>query len=407
MAALAAVIAGCGGGPTGEDAAIAIDAAPDAAALDAPQLDAGLGTCGDDRVEETESCDDGNLDPGDGCGPTCARGPRTCDDALDLATVATSIGPRAWRYTFASRTDAFHSPFRGEGCGEESYAAVLLRTTADVDGALIVEPHAFGSSNSLIAVLGACDDPLQTLACGAQGSTSARVRAGAPIFIGIHPGDPPYDFDIRFEPFAAAGSACNFFTQAICGPPLVCAEPLVCADACGDGAVDIGEECDDGARGAGDGCAPDCTLETQVLDGLSCAPAPTPLVFSPGRDGTVVALAEGDTSASTARDPSCLDPGEASPTIYVSLDVPAGASASISALGEDGFAPYLRLVTAACGVPFSCRLGRDPGPFDVIDDIIGPGLRTVAISGARGPGDRGRLRVRASICADGRLHCPL
>lgn len=409
LAALTALVAGCGPGASAEDASVALDAALDALVRDdAAELDAGRDTCGNDRVEETETCDDGNRDPGDGCDPTCSRTPRTCDDALELATVATSIGPRAWRYTFASAADAFHTPFRGERCGYEPYAAVLLRTTPDADGAVIVEPHADGFSNSLIAVLGACDDALQTLACGSQGRTSARVRAGEPIFIGIHPGDPPYDFDLRFEPFAAAGDACDFFTRAICGPPLACSDaPLECADVCGDGAVDIGEECDDGAREAGDGCGPDCTLETQALDGLSCGTAPTPLVLSPGRDGTLVALAEGDSSASTVRDPSCLDPGEESPTIYASLDVPAGASAAISVVGEDGFTPFLRLVTAPCGAPFSCRIGPPPPGFDIIDDIFGSGLRTVAISGARGPGDRGRLRVRASVCTDGRLHCPL
>ncbi len=37
------------------------------------------------------------------------------------------------------------------------------------------------------------------------------------------------------------------------------------AGACGDGALDEGEACDDGNTVAGDGCAPDCTLETGAL----------------------------------------------------------------------------------------------------------------------------------------------
>lgn len=152
-------------------------------------------------------------------------------------------------------------------------------------------------------------------------------------------------------------------------------------------AVDIGQECDHGARDDGDGCGPDGTVETQVLDGLSCTTAPTPLVFSPGRGDTLVALAEVDTSASTVRDPSCLDPGDESPTVYVSLDVPAGASASISAMGDDGFTPFLCRVTAR-GAPFSCRIGAPPASGDVIDDIVRPphggdlGRAPPAIAGA-------------------------
>lgn len=37
--------------------------------------------------------------------------------------------------------------------------------------------------------------------------------------------------------------------------------PCICAGACGDGAVDPGEECDDGNNENGDGCSADCVIE--------------------------------------------------------------------------------------------------------------------------------------------------
>ena len=38
-------------------------------------------------------------------------------------------------------------------------------------------------------------------------------------------------------------------------------QPLPPPPPCGNGAIDVGEECDDGGTGAGDGCSPTCTIE--------------------------------------------------------------------------------------------------------------------------------------------------
>lgn len=73
--------------------------------------------------------------------------------------------------------------------------------------------------------------------------------------------------------------------------------------------------------------------------------------------------------------------------VYLSFDVPAGACASISAMGDDGFTPFLCRVTAR-GAPFSCRIGVPPASGDVIDDIVRPphggdlGRAPPAIAGA-------------------------
>ena len=53
----------------------------------------------------------------------------------------------------------------------------------------------------------------------------------------------------------------------------------ITATTCGDGIVDVGEECDDGGTAAGDGCGATCEVEcgytcTRPLDGPSvCAPS--------------------------------------------------------------------------------------------------------------------------------------
>lgn len=63
-----------------------------------PSLDSGVaGRCSDGRVSQTEACDDGNIEPGDGCEPTCivtpgwhcegepSRCDAVCGDGLRLA----------------------------------------------------------------------------------------------------------------------------------------------------------------------------------------------------------------------------------------------------------------------------------------------------------------------------------
>jgi cysteine-rich repeat protein len=332
------------------------------------------------------------------------REPRACSDALSLDAVAERTGPSSWHYVFA-REDATHVPFRGDDCGRYGDNAVLLEMTPASDGALIVEPT--GSSNSPISILAACDDAFSTLACIGRDGTSARVRAGERVYIQIHPGDPPYDFSIRLEPFVAEGGACDYFHTAVCGPPLVCAD-LACADACGDGDVDTGERCDDGNRETGDGCAPDCTLEPQPLPPTACGAAPTTLVFVPGRDGARVALAEGDTSLSTTRDPSCTTAADASPTLFFAFPMADGDRALVDALGEDGFAPKLRPVAGACGPMISCDLGPSaPGGFDTLTFDVRGTPHTIAVSGTRGPGDQGHVRILVRLCEAGVTGCYL
>ena len=60
---------GAGGQGGGGGSATDMMAQPDLAA-DAGRVDQRVSVCGDGVVEGTEACDDGNLDPNDGCSPT-------------------------------------------------------------------------------------------------------------------------------------------------------------------------------------------------------------------------------------------------------------------------------------------------------------------------------------------------
>ncbi|MFV8754884.1 hypothetical protein ACNOYE_30420 [Nannocystaceae bacterium ST9] len=61
------------------------------------------------------------------------------------------------------------------------------------------------------------------------------------------------------------GCACEEGVPDACEPGLVCEAGTCQPDTCGNGALEVGEECDDGNRTDVDGCDADCTY-TQVLD---------------------------------------------------------------------------------------------------------------------------------------------
>ena len=66
-------------------------------------------------------------------------------------------------------------------------------------------------------------------------------------------------------------------------------EPTVCMPACGDGAVNGEEECDDGNLDAADGCSPTCAIEM----GWSCMNEPSECSPNCG-DGEITSTEECD-----------------------------------------------------------------------------------------------------------------
>lgn len=207
-------------------------------------------TCGDAFVTAPEECDDGNLTDGDGCdsckfscvskdplrdcsgGDPCA-GTSTCDDSVHTCTPGIPLA-------------------NGTDCGPNAFCVTGV-CTASVCGNAVVE---MGEK---------CDDgnPIDGDGCDTDCAPSCS--------------DPKVD--------CAAPPACQIATcsaQATCTTApdaaqenMPCAPNLVCksgacigpAAVCGNGSVEVGEQCDFGAQnGPGTGCEASCQF--------SCTMAP-------------------------------------------------------------------------------------------------------------------------------------
>jgi cysteine-rich repeat protein len=252
--------------------------------------------CGDNRFDGTlnpaltEGCDDGNLNPGDGCSPTCTvetgftcttllgsassctgaacgngtlNPGETCDPApagslptatcnLDCSTSACGDGKRNPN-AGANEVCDDGNTLAGDGCSPTCQQETGFTCT--------------GAANSLSTCTGG--------ACGNAVVNTGEVCDGGTGPAGIPPNSPRNtagcDSDCTFPSCGdglfnnLAGEACD----AAALPTATCNTNCT-VSACGDGRrnpnAGANEACDDGNTLAGDGCSPTCQQET----GFTC-----------------------------------------------------------------------------------------------------------------------------------------
>jgi cysteine-rich repeat protein len=184
------------------------------------------GCCGDGQVRGAEGCDDGDLDPDDGCnascavesGYTCAGEPSTCE--IDCPTGCETCGDGV--------VDAL------EGCDDGA-----RRSSDGCNVACQVEPG------------WTCE--------GAPSSCAPVCGDGAVL------GEETCD-----DGAAEAGDGCDAACRVEPGYACVGA-PSGCGPVCGDGLVRGEESCDDGDVAPEDGCGALCQVEA----GYGCAGEPS------------------------------------------------------------------------------------------------------------------------------------
>ncbi len=167
-------------------------------------------SCGNGAVESGEACDDGGTVPGDGCSATCFVEQQT--DGSDC----TIGGNAACASGLCDRTETPNTCEAANSCG-----------------------------NSVVEGSEVCDDGNTKSGDGCDAECVLELGAG-PCTDGAQ----------------CASGVCNTLAAAP-----VCAVPV----GCGNGVVDLGEDCDDGNQIGGDGCAESCNLENGWRGGGGCA----------------------------------------------------------------------------------------------------------------------------------------
>ncbi|HVU03296.1 MAG TPA: DUF4215 domain-containing protein [Polyangiaceae bacterium] len=248
---------GCAGSCTGDsgvEGGTSGDAAP-------------LPYCGDKKLDPTtESCDDGNTTPGDGCSATCVReadwvcpipgapclntvvcgdgkigGTEQCDDhngtSLDGCDSSCQLEP-GWA-----------CPYVGIGCVAAKCGDGIVAGVESCDD---------GSAGGDAAHDG-CDDHCQLedgFKCDPPGTPCTPTTCGDGKAEGTEQCD-----DGNLDLGDGCTPRCKLEPNCDDGP---------CTSQCGDGIILGDEKCDDGNKRNGDGCSDQCQKET----GFECTQAP-------------------------------------------------------------------------------------------------------------------------------------
>ena len=227
--------------------------------------------CGDGIVEGAESCDDGDLLPGDGCSATC-----TVETGYDCMGAPSMCAPICGDgLVIAPETCGDSGTMPGDGCS----ATCATEAGYDCTGAPSTCSPICG--DGLVIAPETCDDS------------------------GTMPGD-------------GCSATCATETGYDCT-----GAPSMCSPICGDGLVIAPEMCDDSGTTPGDGCSAMCTVES----GFVCTG--TPSVCAPCFDtmagpGTDLGCASGA--------PFCTGSGLSSFCAVCENDTAGGTDSGCSAM---------------------------------------------------------------------------
>jgi cysteine-rich repeat protein len=213
--------------------------------------DPAFAVCGDGVFDPGESCDDGNIASEDGCSGSCRLEPRDHYKCYRIKQVEN--GSRGARIGVADR---FGSADTSVG------KPVMFCAPADTNGD------------------GITDRSTHLTCYEAKGNGERASRRERTVLVGNLFGGRKL---MARKP------------RTLCVPSVPVSGILPVLIPCGDGALDDGEECDDGNTAGGDGCSAGCRIEPEQR--YRCHDA-TVLRSGPKFDRTDVTLADGFESTS-------------------------------------------------------------------------------------------------------------
>ena len=195
------------------------------------------GVCGDGILGATEACDDKNTTSGDGCSADC----KTVETGYECRVPGRPCVPAC----------GDGMKIGGEACDDGN--------TTDGDGCsstCSVEPGATCSTGSpSVCTASVCGNGKKE---GTEGCDCGTNNA-APYPTGQGPGgaDCKGPNGLFFGDATGCSKTCT--KEPVCRTSAGVTQ--ACAVTCGNGNVEMGEECDDGNLDAKDGCGPDCKIE--------------------------------------------------------------------------------------------------------------------------------------------------
>lgn len=219
-------------------------------------------TCGDGVLQSPEQCDDGNQAIGDGCAADCTLEPApagidTCPGAaITLAPGATPSDPMTYRTTAST---ALLTSGVKSCVGQADRKDAVYTFVAPYDGWLTAKAAA--DFNVVVdlrtnCVLESVSSSAGSVACGSSDQGDGTERLEGPVAAGT-------TYYVVIDGGFSNTNKEGVFTLDMSLRPSVC----------GNGVIEGGEQCDDGATSNGDGCDATCKLEPTPTSRTTCANA--------------------------------------------------------------------------------------------------------------------------------------
>jgi fibro-slime domain-containing protein len=227
-------------------------------------------TCGNGRIDATEGCDDGNTADGDGCTQLCqVESDWSCPAAGQKCTYTARCGDGKLSGNEGC-DDGNAAP--GDGCGASCMVeagwqcrvagkrCVPLCGDSVVTGSETCDDGNTASGDGCSATC--LTEPGAT--CPKPGQPCAVAKCGNGI---VEQGEACDQGPQLNGLFYGDGTGCS----KTCTKEPKCRTGTVtqaCDTSCGNGNIELGEDCDDGNQANGDGCSSTCKAEV----GFSCTP---------------------------------------------------------------------------------------------------------------------------------------
>src|SRR6202142_16981 len=244
------------------------EAAVDGGCGAASCADAQAGFCGDGIIEGSETCDDGNSVPGDGCSGVCQIEPGYTCPTPGLPCIYTV--PLKCGDGIIEGNEACDDGNIVDGDGCSSTCQVEPGYSCTVPGTPCVMTPMPRCGDGAVNSGEQCDDGNNASGDGCSATCQLEPgftcpTPGMPCKVLQYCGDGILQTahgeqcdDGNAVPGDGCSGVCQIEPGYVCPTP---GKPCVNTRVCGNGKVDPGEACDDGNTMSGDGCSSTCTVE--------------------------------------------------------------------------------------------------------------------------------------------------